>query len=143
MHCAQEELRVMLCHAQKWGQTVNLTRVYVANVDRLPRTVLAALMSAIGSIEVIDEATSKLSTSGLGDVFRELSHYRPNVLILGVNDPEEFEAFSNLATARVILLKTLGEETYCYQLRPEQKPLGPVSPSELISIIRNEDAVSS
>ena len=120
---------------------MNLTRVYVANMDRLPRTILERLMQATGSIEVLDEATSGSLTSHLSEVFREVSECKPDVVIIGVNDSKEFEAFADLATTRVMLLKTLGEETYCYQLRPERKELGSITPGQLISIVKSENAV--
>lgn len=115
-------------------------RVYVVDVDRLPRTILTSLLESRDEIEVIvdeeaDEAGRRRRMAELIDRLRDRS---PDVVIVGAGDPDRLEALVALLQTRVLVLADRGKRVYCSQLRPVSRVVGEITPDEFLSLIQEE-----
>lgn len=114
-------------------------RVYIVNVDRLPRTILTALLTCRDDIEVIQETESAEDVYGCSSVVELLGRIRahaPDVVIVGVENLRRLKEFEPLAGMRLLLLTERGKSVHFYQLTSETGMVREISPEQLISMIR-------
>lgn len=72
-----------------------------------------------------------------GGLSRKVARARPDVVVLGGDDPALAATLLEYSPRlKVLAVTEEGEDSWLYGLTPERRPLGPLSPARLVRAIR-------
>ena len=96
--------------------------------------IIGTVLESAGDIRVVGAA---YTPAQLQELTRRL---RPDVVIIGLDTPVfpeyGWELYATDPFLRVLGVVGEGRQTFIYELRPHQSPLGELSPDELIAVVR-------
>src|SRR3954453_12871113 len=110
------------------------TRILVADLPRLQREIVTELLLDRADVETVAPRA----------LCAEAAHRRPDVVILGDDDPATARALLE-ATPRLVVLSIADGElvAWRYGLTPYREPLGELSPAALAAGIEPRDPLPS
>ena len=104
-------------------------------MPRILRDLLADILSAEPGMELVDGSDALLDPTS-----DALARTETDVLIVGLEVDELplicAELIGRLPRVKLLALKGMGREICLYELRPTRTRLGPMSPTDLVALIR-------
>lgn len=113
------------------------TRVLLAGLDRLPRTLLTSLLNPVPGLDVVvrEEIEDVAPPGTVGELIHWLERIGPDVVVLGASDSVSLGTLRRVLASRVILVRNRGRVLHCYQLEPRQATAREASPRELLAMV--------
>ncbi len=116
------------------------TRVLLWDMPTMMHDIILELLTRESDFQVA-APTDKTSTDKTSTLLDASKKYRPDVIVTSFGEDAAEAKYKDLLLAcpRVKVLDVLsdGRKGYLYELRPERKRLGEVSPESLVTVIRS------
>jgi len=113
-------------------------RILLVDMPRLAREMIDAAIATQRDMCVVDVATER------DDLLAAARRTQPNFVIVGLEDdtlPDDcLQLFDEQPKVKFLGLETNGAHACLYELRPERRPLGDVSPADIVDAIRSAAA---
>ncbi len=118
--------------------------MFLAGLDRLPETILDALLGASAGIEMVGDMDvdpealiGGPESTNPQALFTQLCELDPDVVVLGIGGGLELDAVRRLLATRVLLLAVRGKQLLYCRVEPEAREVEEVSAAQLVSLIRD------
>jgi DNA-binding NarL/FixJ family response regulator len=109
-------------------------RILLVDMPRLAREMIDAAVAAQKDMRVV------ATTADPGELVAAAQTVQPSFVIVGLDGDdlpaEALSLFDEQPRLRVLGLEAGAGRAYLWQLRPEKRPLGEMSPAEVVEVIR-------
>jgi DNA-binding NarL/FixJ family response regulator len=109
-------------------------RILVVHPAGILRDIIVTVLNAQDDMTVVDQLPDH---TGLREA---LASARPTLIIFGQLSPDVLEVYPDLFASypalKVLAVREDGRQGFLWELRPHRTPLGEISPTQLVEVIR-------